>query len=95
MDDCTDFPKPLLVDFLQCTCMANFLEILFRVTGGFCIDGKGSLILRESYFVRIFTICKWFHRSRQRLYLGYSSHKKTAKNIENHHRSFKEYRFDF
>ncbi len=33
----------------------KLLEILFRVTGGFCIDGKGSLILRESYFVRIFS----------------------------------------
>jgi hypothetical protein len=83
---------PLLVDFLQC----KKINILFRVTGGFRIDGKSSLILRESYFLRIFTILyvSGFIVADRNFTFDHL-HKKTAKKSENHHRSHKEYRFDF
>ncbi len=57
----------------------------FRDTGGFRKDGTSSL---KRVTGGIFTICNWFHRSKQKFYFDFLL-RKTAKNCENHQRSFK------
>ncbi len=63
-----------------------------RVTGGYQKAGTRSL---KRVSGRIFTRSKWFQRSKQKLYFGFSS-QYDSKNLKKKHQvSFKKYCFDF
>jgi hypothetical protein len=60
---CSGFPLLSSVNFFQCIFIAGFRNN-FRDTGGYQKAGTSSL---KRVTGRIFTICKWFHRSKQKL----------------------------